>query len=173
MLRRIDHVYLAVSEFTRSEAFYDAVMEKLGQHKGDKAIAGEPHAHYIGPQFQLTIRPARSTATHDAYAPGLHHLCFQVATRADVDRCHASLVEIGVAATPPRVYPEYNPEYYATFFEDPDGIRLEIVAQTSYRRTVEARWDDLDGFLNPLQRLATESPRPSESAVAPQPHRKK
>jgi glyoxylase I family protein len=154
MLKRIDHVYLTVSDFARSEAFYDAVMEKLGQHKGDKAIAGEPHAHYIGPQFQLTIRPAKTERAHDPYAPGLHHVCFQVASRADVDRCHASLVAIGVAATPPHIYAEYNPEYYATFFEDPDGIRLEIVAETGYRRTVEARWDELGPFVNPVQSLS-------------------
>jgi hypothetical protein len=61
------------------------------------------------------------------------------------------LVELDVVASAPRLYPEYNPEYYATFFVDPDGIRLEIVAQTSYRREIEARWDDLDVFLNPLQ----------------------
>jgi glyoxylase I family protein len=152
MLERIDHVYLSVSNFARSEAFYDAVMQKLGQHKGDKSIAGEPHAHYIGPQFQLTIRPAKSAAPHDPYAPGLHHLCFQVTTRSDVDACHAALVDLGVTASPPRLYPEYNPEYYATFFEDPDGVRLEIVARTTYRRTIEERWSELEGFLNPLSR---------------------
>lgn len=40
MLRRIDHIYLSVSDFARSEAFYDAVMRALGQHKGDKIIGG-------------------------------------------------------------------------------------------------------------------------------------
>lgn len=45
-------------------------MRELGQHKGDKVIAEEPHAHYFGQQFQLTIRPARSPQKHDPYAPG-------------------------------------------------------------------------------------------------------
>ena len=76
MLKRVDHIYVAVSDFARSERFYDAVMRALGQHKGDKIIAGEPHAHYLGPEFQLTIRPARTSQKHDPYAPGMHHLCF-------------------------------------------------------------------------------------------------
>src|ERR1051325_6931452 len=141
MLKRIDHVYLAVSDFARSEAFYDRVMRELGQHKGDKQIAGEPHAHYLGPQFQLTIRPAKIRAKHDPYAPGLHHLCLQVETTADVDSCYQKLKSINVDVSEPKYYPEYNPEYYAIFFMDPDGIRLEIVAATSYRRTLESRWN--------------------------------
>ncbi|WP_190240777.1 VOC family protein [Nostoc sp. 'Peltigera membranacea cyanobiont' 210A] len=87
MLKRIDHIYLSVSDFSQSETFYDLVMRELGQYKGDKVIAEEPHAHYFGPQFQLTIRPARSAQKHDPYAPGLHHLCFQVETMTDVDLC--------------------------------------------------------------------------------------
>lgn len=153
MLQRIDHIYLAVSDFSRSEAFYDRIMRALGQHKGDKAIAGEPHAHYLGPQFQLTIRPAKTPQRHDPYAPGLHHVCFQVDTAADVDSCFHKLKSANVEVSAPKHYSEYNPEYYAIFFTDPDGIRLEIVAATSYRRTLESRWSELKEFLNPLQAL--------------------
>jgi catechol 2,3-dioxygenase-like lactoylglutathione lyase family enzyme len=81
MLKRTDHIYLSVSDFARSETFYDAVMRALGQHKGDKIIAGEPHAHYLGPQLQSTLRPAKIRQSHDPYAPGLRHLCFQVEDR--------------------------------------------------------------------------------------------
>lgn len=153
-LSGIDHIYLSVSNMNVSEAFYDRVMEALGLHKGDKPIAGERHAHYLAPAFQLTIRPARSDEAFDAYHVGLHHLCFQAHSRDDVDECYAILERIGVDATPPRLYPEYNPEYYATFFDDPDGIRLEIVARTSYRTRLAERWQDFDTFLNPLQALA-------------------
>lgn len=153
LLQGIDHIYLSVTDFARSEAFYDVVMAALGLHKGDKAIAGEAHAHYVAPTFQLTIRPARSAEPFDAYRAGLHHLCFQAADRSAVDDCHRRLGGLGIAATEPAVYAEYNPEYYATFFEDPDGIRLEVVARTAYRDALASRWEDLDEFLNPLQKL--------------------
>jgi glyoxylase I family protein len=167
-LEGVDHIYLSVSDMGRSEAFYDRVMAALGLHKGDRPVAGERHAHYLGRSFQLTIRPARSRQPHDPYAPGLHHVCFQAPTRQDVDASVAVLRAIGVPASEPRVYPEYNPEYYATFFQDPDEIRLEIVCRTSYRQRLAARWDDLDVFLNPLQSLPPETAaqRPATTPAA-------
>lgn len=149
----LDHVYLAVRDMARAESFYDGVMEALGFRKGDKPIAGERHAHYIHPALQITLRPARSSEPHDPYRAGLHHLCLQAADTAGVDEAHRRLVAHGVAATAPRKYPEYNPDYYATFFEDPDGIRFEIVARTPYRETLARRWHEFRTFVNPLQEL--------------------
>ncbi len=152
----IDHIYLAVSDFAASEAFYDAAMRALGFYKSDRPIGGERHAHYFNRALQLSIRPARSTSAHDPYGPGLHHLCLQVATPGDVDVAHASLQGLGIAATPPRTYPEYSADYYATFFADPDGIRLEIVARRQLRDDIVREWDRLRSFLNPLQELQRE-----------------
>jgi glyoxylase I family protein len=148
----IDHIYLSVSDFARSERFYDSVMEALGFKKSDEWIAGEPHAHYLRPTLQISLRPARGTIAHDSYAPGLHHLCLQAATHADVDTAYRELTRLGVPATKPVLYPEYNPEYYATFFEDPDGIRLEVVGRTSNRQALFDRWSQFTTFLNPWAR---------------------
>jgi glyoxylase I family protein len=150
----LDHLYLTVSDFSRSEAFYDGAMKLLGFRKGDRAIGGDAHAHYFNRALQLSIRPARSPVAHDPYAPGLHHLCLQVATPADVDQAAAALQEAGIATSEPREYPEYNPDYYATFFEDPDGIRLELVCRTPARDAIARHWHELDEFLNPMQALA-------------------
>ena len=38
-----------------------------------------------------------------------------------MDRAARELREAGVEVTEPRYYPEYGQDYYATFFEDPDG----------------------------------------------------
>ena len=145
----LDHLYLTVSDMARSEPFYDRVMKGLGFRKGDKPIAGEPHAHYFNRQLQLSIRPARSDAAHDPYAPGLHHLCLQLPTPASVDAAAAALQELGIVASEPKLYPEYNPDYYATFFDDPDGIRLELVCRTPYRDSVSKHWAEFTTFLNP------------------------
>lgn len=147
----IDHIYLAVSDFTRSEAFYDRVMRALGFYKSDFVIAGEEHAHYFNRSLQISIRPARSSAPHDSYAPGLHHLCLQVATNAVVDEVSRTLSDLGVSTSEPRLYPEYAPDYYATFFSDPDGIRFEVVARRSGREQIVRDWDEFDTFLNPLR----------------------
>jgi glyoxylase I family protein len=158
----LDHVYVTVSDFEASQRFYDRVMQTLGFRKGDRAIAGEPHAHYFNPALQYTIRPARpGTLAHDPYAPGLHHFCFQVPSEHDVDEAHARLVAAGVEATAPRRYPEYNDAYYATFFEDPDGLRLEIVARTPHRDEIAERWDDLQSFVNPIAELREREGKPT------------
>jgi glyoxylase I family protein len=149
----VDHVYLAVSDFARSLAFYDRVMQALGFFKGDRTIGGDPHAHYFNRALQLSIRPARTPSRHDPYAPGLHHLCLQAADRKSVDEAHVALVALGVQATAPRLYLEYADDYYATFFEDPDGIRHEIVARRALREEIVREWNDLRSFLNPLQEL--------------------
>jgi glyoxylase I family protein len=147
----VDHLYVAVRDLTRSIAFYDPVMRLLGFKKGTKAIAGEPHAHYFNRVTQYTIRPARG-GDHDPYRPGLHHLCFRVATRADVDAAAAGLRALGIAASEPALYPEYADDYYATFFSDPDGLRLEIVAHMRRRSLVRDHWDELTEFEDPMQK---------------------
>ena len=43
--------------------------------------------------------------------------------------------------SPPQLYPEYAPDYYAIFFSDPDGIRLEV---TNYREERRKRFEDWD-----------------------------
>ncbi len=47
----------------------------------------------------------------------------------------------GIPATEPRLYPEYAPDYIATFFTDPDGIRLEITNYRQERRDRHDRWE--------------------------------
>lgn len=150
----LDHVYVTVADFARSEPFYDRLMAFLGFRKTDRRIADEPHAHYVNRVLQYSIRPARGGRVgHDPYAPGLHHVCFQVPDRAAVDEVHATLTGWGIEASAPRVWSEYNDDYYATFFADPDGLRLEVVARSRYRRELAERWDEMTSFLNPLAEL--------------------
>jgi catechol 2,3-dioxygenase-like lactoylglutathione lyase family enzyme len=148
----VDHLYVAVSDLRKSESFYDAVMRLLGFRKGTTPIGGAPHVHYFNKVTQYSLRPARPSVAgaHDPYSPGLHHLCFRVASRADVDTAARRLAALGIAASEPRLYPEYADDYYATFFADPDGIRLEIVAHRRLRTLVREHWDRITDFEDPL-----------------------
>ena len=139
----IDHVYLTVTDLARSKRFYDGVMRVLGYAQLESTIGGDPHVHYYNRQFGFSLRPARSAASHDPYAPGLHHFCFRVVDERAVDRAFQELQALGVAVTEPRLYPEYSADYYATFFDDPDGIRLEITNFREARRRRMYDWDAL------------------------------
>lgn len=139
----LDHLYLTVRDLAVSERFYDQVLvETLGFRKDRAPIGGDEHAHYYNAHYGISLRPARpGTPPHDAYAPGLHHVCLRVETDADVDRAVAALAAHGIAATPGARYPQYAPDYYATFFADPDGIRLELTNFRANRRARMFAWD--------------------------------
>ncbi|MEO6852376.1 MAG: VOC family protein [Rhodoferax sp.] len=138
----VDHIYITVSDLARAEPFYDQVLvAALGFRKNTFALSGDPHIQYFNRHFGFVLRPARSGVPHDPYAPGLHHFCLRVDTVADVQAVAEQLCAAGLDATPARLYPEYAPDYWATFFADPDGIRLEV---TNYRQERRARHDAWD-----------------------------
>ena len=80
-------------------------------------------------------------------------MCLEVSSRLEVDQAAETLRQINVEVSIPRVYPEYADDYYATFFEDPDGIRFEIVARRNDRDFIFDHWDQLEGFENPVRKL--------------------
>jgi len=50
----------------------------------------------------------------------------------------SQLQAAGVAASKAALYADYAPDYWATFFTDPDGLRLEV---TNYREERRERHD--------------------------------
>ena len=150
----IDHFYLTVSDLARSEAFYDIVLvDTLGFRKAEPfRLGADPHVSYYNHLFGVVLRPARAAGRHDPYAPGLHHLCWRVETPDDVGEVARQLRERGVAASPAKRYPEYAEDYVATFFDDPDGIRLEVTNYRAERRERLARWQGEAGRTAPSGR---------------------
>jgi catechol 2,3-dioxygenase-like lactoylglutathione lyase family enzyme len=73
---------------------------------------------------------AYETMPYHRKACGINHLAFMVGSSEEVDRFCAEFLEPRKIVTlydTPRRFPEYHPEYYAVYFEDPDRIKLEIV----------------------------------------------
>ncbi|MFC7517423.1 VOC family protein [Herbaspirillum sp. GCM10030257] len=139
----LDHIYIAVSDLRRSELFYDRAMTTLGFHKNSFTLKGDPHIQYFNRHFGYVLRPARTARKHDNYAPGVHHLCLRVNSIDDVINAAKALKEAGVDAHPAKHFPEYAPDYWATFFSDPDGLRLEITNYRQERRERHDNWDKL------------------------------
>lgn len=136
----IDHIYITVSDLQRSEPFYDHVLlEVLGFRKNKFVLGGDPHVQYFNRHFGYVLRPSRNPVGHDSYAPGLHHFCLRVESVADVVAVATQLRAAGVEASEAKLYSDYAPDYWATFFTDPDGIRLEV---TNYRQERRDRHDN-------------------------------
>src|SRR5487761_2226992 len=127
----IDHIYIAVSDLRRSEDFYDrGCVMAMGFRKNKFTLGGDAHVQYFNRHFGYVLRPSRTHAAHDSFAPGIHHLCLRVDSADDVAAISTQLRSEGINASEAKLYPEYAPDYWATYFTDPDGIRLEV---TNYR----------------------------------------
>ncbi|MFL5926866.1 MAG: VOC family protein [Gaiellaceae bacterium] len=139
MLLGLGHVDLVCRDVERSLAFYAAVFGPLGL-QAPVVFAGErgEEIHYLrfpaAGAGSIGLRQAQADQEFDLYAPGLHHLALAVATRADVDTAHASAQTVGTRILhEPQLWPQYHPDYYATFFLDPDGFRVEVAASKDAR----------------------------------------
>jgi glyoxylase I family protein len=125
------HVDIVVSSLERSLPLYRELLEPLG-YTHSAEIRGErgETVWYLDGQgvgVSLGIREAQSPTAHDRYAVGLHHLAFEASSRELVDDRHRWAVAQGLEIeNEPQEWP-YIPGYYATFFHDRDGIKLEVV----------------------------------------------
>ena len=128
----VSHLDLNVARPRASVRFYELVLGHLGyrQHQVDEGRSRWSLEYADGALFEIEVRPPALRGTserHDRYAPGIDHLAFHADSRSDVDALHQKLVTAGYpVAEPPREY-DYAPGYYAVAFDDPSGIRLEVV----------------------------------------------
>lgn len=128
----ISHLDLNVSDPAASIRFYGVLLEYLGleriEEEPDRCVWAQQLP--AGTWWGIEVRAPRGVAPrshHERYSPGIDHLAFHADSRADVDGVHGVLVAAGYeVADPPAEY-DYTPDYYAIAFEDPDGIRLEVV----------------------------------------------
>ncbi len=134
----IDHVVIRVSDFAKSKRFYNNVLGFLGFKLkydfddaagwsngktlfwiGEADAEGKKHPHRIG-------------------NIGYHHYAFELGQRRDVDDLgeflkskHATIVD------PPGEY--YEGGYYAVYFLDPDGLKLEAMFYPKTRKRRKPR----------------------------------
>jgi glyoxylase I family protein len=141
----VEHIDVTVNDIARSTIFYDKVMRALGfrrliEDNGDDVRWGNAH-------ITFAIRQAHAAehgATFNRYRVGLHHLAFKAKSRDSIDAFHRFLVRENLPIlNAPAEYPQYGAGYYAVFFADPDGMKLELVHfPWGYWRTVQADGSD-------------------------------
>jgi len=121
----LDHLRLTVRDVEEARRLYDPVMRCLGlepvERDDDGAAWGSQEAGW------LILTPASRDAAHDAGAPGLHHVAFKAASRELVDRVHELVVAAGAEVLDPPGPYDAEPDHYAVFFRDPNGLKLEVV----------------------------------------------
>ena len=119
----IDHLVLRVGDYEKSKVFYGKLFDFLGF----KVL--EEYAEAIGwtnGKTRLWIGPADAKGRKHKYRIGdigFHHYAFELRSRKDVDALQDFLEKEGVKIVDPAG--EYYDDYYAVFFLDPDGMKLE------------------------------------------------
>src|SRR5215218_8638697 len=125
----VQHIDLVVSSIERSLPFYRELLAPLGystiaEVEGER---GEIIWYLSGAGVAIGLREAQSEGAHDRYAVGVHHIAFEAWSREAVDERAEWLRRAGAELeSGPQEY-GYVPGYYAVFFYDPDGMKLEVV----------------------------------------------
>jgi catechol 2,3-dioxygenase-like lactoylglutathione lyase family enzyme len=119
----VDHLVLSVGDFKKSKAFYAPLMEFLGF--GVEAEYADMMGWANGKTL-FWIAAADAEGKKRKYRKGdigFHHYAFRLRSRKDVDALQVFLEEQGTEIADPAG--EYYDDYYAVFFLDPDGMKLE------------------------------------------------
>ena len=140
----LSHIDISVGFPEKSIPFYHVLLAGLGytrwepDHPGFKGPNPKRATWSIkypdGGHFGIEVRPAhddKRDRQYDRYEPGPHHLAFNADSREAIDQIYLAMVESGAEVLDaPADYSGqagYSDGYYAVFFADPDGFKLEIV----------------------------------------------
>lgn len=125
----IAHIQLTVRDVDASRPFYHRLLvETFGmaiQYDAPGLVF-----YCIGARTGVLIRPAapeHQDTPFDQWRIGLHHFCFRLRSREDIDALHASMRDFGAHIVRAPEDGPWAPGYYSVLFEDPDGIRIEGV----------------------------------------------
>jgi catechol 2,3-dioxygenase-like lactoylglutathione lyase family enzyme len=122
----IAHIQLTVREVAASRGFYHHLLHRTF---GMQIQYDTQDVFYcIGGRTGVLIRPAAAdyrASPFDQWRIGLHHFCFRLRSREDVDALHASMRDFGAKIIRAPKDGPWAPGYYSCLFEDPDGIRIE------------------------------------------------
>lgn len=134
------HVGLNVSDLARSLAFYTDV---FGWQVLKESTDEARRFAFLAQEGQLVLTLwQQSDGRFEKRRPGLHHLAFEVPSIEAVHVAQTRLRELGVQFHHDGVVP--HAEGAASggiFFEDPDGIRLEIYSATGAEKAAVATPD--------------------------------
>jgi catechol 2,3-dioxygenase-like lactoylglutathione lyase family enzyme len=122
----VAHTFITAGNFAAAREFYGQLLPFLGL----TVVADTQNTFYcVGGRTGFGIHAPTPEFEGQRFrqgAVGLHHHCWRVRERGDVDDMHAFLVKVGAKIVHAPQPDNFAPGYYSVLFEDPDGTRLEV-----------------------------------------------
>ncbi len=124
---QLHHIELYVSDLERSLLFWRWLLTELGYEHYERWERGE--SWKLGDAYIVFVQVVHDFADipYDRRRVGMNHLAFHAGSRDDVDRIAREVTRRGCRLLYQDRYP--TDEYYAIYFEDPDGIKVEVIAE--------------------------------------------
>ena len=141
----INHIELRVASVDASEEFYDPLCEHLGYIKHHRMGASILYRSKdgIGDLIIMRTRKAGQGKAYDKEAPGFAHLAWNANSREEVDSLYELLKSIDAVVLDPPCEVSYSPGYYAVWFQDPDGMKLEYAFTPMQNPTIQSEFKRL------------------------------
>ena len=125
----LGHLAVNVPDLPAAKRYYDRLLPLVGFeafYVADDELAYMPAAGKRG--TFLFFYPSEESGAYSPRATGLQHLAFMVPTREAVHAVHDLALETGSEVLQaPQEFPQYGSPYFATFWLDPFGFKLEAV----------------------------------------------
>ena len=126
----LGHIGLNVPDLAVAKRYYDALMPALGFTEYFNATEDEFSYWPSGakPGTYIFFYPASDPGPYEVSRTGLQHLAFMVPTRQAVRDAYELALSLGsVDVHSPREFPQYPQPYFAAFWSDPFGFKIEAV----------------------------------------------
>lgn len=125
----LHHVEIYVADLERSQSLWGWLLPRLGYSLYQSWAQGR--SWRLGDTYLVFVqaRPEHAAIPFHRCRPGLNHLAFHVNDTAEVDDFTRELRERGFTILYEDRHPYAGGEgYCAVFFEDPDRLKVELVA---------------------------------------------
>lgn len=125
----VSHIELYVTDLERSAEFWGWLLVRLGYAPYQTWDAGRSWC--LGSTYLVLVQvdPGHLAPPYHRCRVGLNHLAFVAGTKSDVDEMTDALRARGVPILYEDRHPHAGgPDSYAVFCEDPDRIKVELVA---------------------------------------------
>ena len=125
----LHHLEINVSNLEQSIKFWGELLERLGYESYQTWETGR--SWKAGNTYLVFVQAEAAFLEHPFHRKqvGINHLAFQVDTPQEVDQFVEWLTERKIPLLYMDNYPYAGgPKHYAVYFEDPDKIKVEIVA---------------------------------------------